>query len=236
MKHVRLIIWCSLAALMAAGCDMGLTAVKEVHPALGQNKVETLETAYQFAKGRKIEIVMAKVWSLPAGETAPDFEYYYIQLPDTDGKYVISEKGTTVYRLVRKDGQEALYKSTSGWVNYRFGFLTKDHVHGDFDVNFVPVWPQNLPPAPQEFKGTIRAQEDVRVCQGLVNKYHRQVLKMEALAKAANEPPAPEPVKPVKTKKSKTKTPAAPAPAAPAATSAQPPAAPAATAVKPVTP
>jgi len=165
-------------AVAAPGCGESYSAIRTVHPPLGHRKVESQQAAYQFARGHVIEIVTARAWSDPGGEAVPDYEYLYIQVPDTAGTYQVGDAGVVVRRLVRSQREEFLYEATSGTVTYRFGLLTKDHVDADFDVMTRQVWPAAKPERLWPLSGRIKAGESVRDAQGLVNIYGEVVARL----------------------------------------------------------
>jgi len=93
-------------------------------------------------------------------------------------------------RLARRDGRTFLYKAVSGWVDHRFALLTKDHLHAEFEAQFVQVWP--APESAEQFplSGTMQANESVRTAQTLINRYHFFVTECEKKAAAITAAPA----------------------------------------------
>lgn len=185
-----------LAAIgLLAGCGEPYAAIETSHPPLGHRKVETRHAAFQFSKGRAIEIVMAREFALPGGEAVPDVEYLHIALPEEAGTYQVGEPGVAITRLVRIEREEFLYRAVSGNVKYRFNWLSHDRVSVTFDVetDLVPADPSRRR---WHLSGEIKAREDVAQAQGLVNKYGDAVKRIEAAAAAAKAAPAPGPDRP----------------------------------------
>ncbi|NIA22198.1 MAG: hypothetical protein GWP05_09615 [Anaerolineaceae bacterium] len=179
-------------AVLAAGCGDSWATIQHTQRPLGHRKVETAEAGYQFTRGGKIEIAMLKQWALPSGEAVPDFIYHYILAPDSAGRYDIASGEAVIYRLARRDRELYLYKAVSGSVEYRFALLTQDHVHASFEGQFVPVWPQGRRDDRFPLRGKMKVNENVRLCQGLINKYHDNVLALEKKrAEAAAAPATP---------------------------------------------
>ncbi len=215
-----------LAAL--AGCTSHpFASLSYIHPALGQVKVETKQTAFELVRPRtkdtpgiKMEILTAKVWAAPDGEPAPDYEYLYILLPEDDGTYQVGPTGATVYRLVSKDGQETLYQGVAGTVASRRLYLNDNRIHTSFDVSMKRVWPISTDQSTTSLTGRIRANEDARLCASLLNDYEPPLKRLERRAAEAGGQIVPddEKNKPsgFMSKKKKTSPPAA-APSAPPA-------------------
>jgi hypothetical protein len=211
-----------LAALSAlAGCQAHpFASLNYIHPAIGQVKVETNQTAFELVKPRKMEILTVKVWVGPAGEPAPDYEYLYILLPEDDGTYQVGPTGAIVYRLVSKDGQESLYQGVAGTVTSRRLITNDNRTHTSFDVAMKRIWPLPTDQSTTSLTGRIYANEDARLCAGLLNNYEPPLRRLKSRAAEAGGQIAPddEKNKPsgFMTKKKKTPPPATPP------TSAQP--------------
>ena len=184
MKRAYIAVLLSAALAAASGCAESVATIQTVHPPLGHRKVETSQAAYQFSTGRIIEIALARQWILGGGEAVPDYEYIYISVPDRAGRHEVGQPGVELHRLVRIEREEFLYKATSGTIKYRFAFLTKDHVHADFDVQTELVPRPDLGAKSYPLKGTIKAAESITVAQGLINKYRDNVERIAT-------PPAP---------------------------------------------
>jgi hypothetical protein len=221
MKH-PLLLTLALAAL--AGCQSHpFASLNYINPALGQVKVETDQTAFELVKTRKMEILTAKVWAAPEGEPDADYEYLYILLPEDDGVYQVGPTGATVYRLVRKNGAEALYQGVAGTVTSRRLFTNDNRIHTSFDVSMKAVWPISTDSkSTTPLSGRIMANEDARLCAGMLNNYQAPLRRLESRAASVGGQIAPDDER---NKPSgflpKKKKPAPPAPAAPP-TSAQP--------------
>lgn len=187
ISDTRRAAWLLLGALAMAGCGEGMATMRTVHPPLGHRKVETSQTAYQFSRGRVIEIVLSREFALPGGEAVPDYEYVHITVPDTPGEYEAGPTGARVLRLVRIDREEFLYEGVSGTVDYRFAWLTKDHVHAEFSVETELVAPADASARRWHLEGEVQANESISVAQGLVNKYHPVIerLRREQAAEPA---------------------------------------------------
>jgi len=178
-------------AVLTSGCRDSYSAIRTVHPPLGHRKIESQEAAYQFTTGHVIEIVTARVWTHPAGEAVPDYEYLYIQVPDTAGTHRVGDADVIVRRLVRSQREEFLYKATSGTVKYRFALLTKDHVEARFDVMTEQVSPVPTERRAWPLSGRMKADESIRDAQGMVNKYGDTIERL--LGQAAAEAPGAAP-------------------------------------------
>ena len=178
-------LWILALAALAAGCGDSWATIQHTQRPLGHRKVETSEAAYQFTEGGKIEIAMVRQWALATGEAVPDFTYHYILVPDSGGQYDIATGEAIVYRLASRDRRLHLYKAVNGSVKYRFALLTRDHVHASFQGEFAPVWPQGRRDDRFPLKGRMKVNESIRLCQGLVNKYHDEVLDLQERAQAA---------------------------------------------------
>lgn len=193
MKGMAIVLLVCAAGLVASGCGEGYAAINTVHPPLGHRKVETRETAFQLAKGGIIQIVLARQWSLPGGEAVPDYEYIYLSVPQRKGTYRIGQEGTELYRLVRIEREEFLYRAVSGTVKYGYAFLSADRIKAGFDVEteMVPAgrWAGRRWP----LEGKIQATESVRLAQGLINKYHDTVTRLLTPPKPPEETATPQP-------------------------------------------
>ena len=171
MRSTCMAVLVCATALAASGCGESYSAIRTVHPPLGHRKVESQQAAYQFSTGHVIEIVTARAWSDPGSDAVPDYEYLYIQVPDTAGTHRVGDPGVAVRRLVRSQREEFAYEATSGTVTYRFSLLTKDHVDARFDVMTEQISPVPTERRAWPLSGRIKAGESVRDAQGLVNKY-----------------------------------------------------------------
>jgi len=182
----RLLVTAILIAFgtAASGCGGSYSAIRTAHPPLGHRKFETREAAYQFTRGRIIEIVAVRQWTLPGGEAVPDYEYLYVSVPDTAGTYQVGDAGVVVRRLVRSQREEFLYEASSGSVKYRFAWLTKDHVEARFDVMTEQAWPAPAEKQLWALSGRIKANESVRDAQGMINKYQDTIERLRAQASA----------------------------------------------------
>ena len=186
MRSAWIAVLVCAAAVAASGCGDSYSAIRTVHPPLGHRKVESQQAAYQFSTGHVIEIVTARAWSNPGGEAVPDYEYLYIQVPDTAGTYRVGDPDVVVRRLVRSQREEFLYEATSGAVTYRFALLTKDHVEVRFDVMTEQVSPAPTERRAWPLSGRMKADESVRDAQGMVNKYGDTIDRL--LKEAAPQP------------------------------------------------
>jgi len=191
MRSAWIAVLVCAAAVAASGCGDSYSAIRTVHPPLGHRKVESQQAAYQFSTGHVIEIVTARVWSHPAGEAVPDYEYLYIQVPDTAGTYRVGDPDVVVRRLVRSQREEFLYEATSGTVKYRFALLTKDHVEATFDVMTEQVSPVPTERRAWPLSGRMKADESVRDAQGLINKYQDTIERLQAQTPAESPGAAP---------------------------------------------
>ncbi|MBN2581630.1 MAG: hypothetical protein JXL80_01080 [Planctomycetes bacterium] len=196
---MRLFVFCiaaMLVAVAAAGCGESWATIQHTQRPLGQQKEEVSEAAYQFTDVGHIEIVLSKEWVAPVGEAVPDFTYHYFLVPHPKGRHTVEGDGVIVYRLARRDGRTFLYKATSGWVDHRFAIFTKDHLHAEFEVEFVQVWPKPEQDDRFPLKGEMQANESVRTTQALINRYHLYVTELLKKAAAEPSPPAPQPSAP----------------------------------------
>jgi hypothetical protein len=210
MRALQAAVLAVLAALVAAGCGESYAAIETVHPPLGHRKVETSQAAFQMAKGAIMEIVSARQWTLAGGEAVPDYEYLYISVPQRSGTYRPGEAGVALYRLVRVEREQFLYKAVGGTIKVGFGFLSAGRMRAKFDVETVLApqggFPADKPidPGARRYRltGTVKAAENLELAQGLVNKYQDDVKRLES-------PPPPPEVKPKKSKQAENE-PAAP--------------------------
>ena len=214
-----LVLALALAAL--AGCaPHPFASLNYINPALGQAKVETDETAFELVKTHKIEILTAKVLAAPEGEATPDYDYLYILMPEDDGAYQVGPAGVTVYRLVSKDGEEALYQGVAGTVTSRRLYFNDNRIHTSFDVVLKRIWPISSDQATMPLTGRIYANEDALLCAAMLNNYLPPLKRLQNRAASAGGQivPTDEKNKPsgFLTKRKKTTPPPAPP------TSAQP--------------
>jgi hypothetical protein len=229
MKHPLLCVLFLAALVLAAlaGCQAHpFASLSYIHPAIGQVKVETDQTAFELVKPRKMEILTVKVWAAPEGEPAPDYEYLYLLLPEDDGTFQVGPTGATVYRLVSKDGQETLYRGVSGTVTSRRLITNDNRTHTSFDVAMKLIWPLPTDQSTTSLTGHIYANEDARLCASMLNNYEPPLRRLKSRAAEAGGQIAPddEKNKPsgLMTKKKKTPPPAAPAVPPTSAQPAQP--------------
>lgn len=191
MTRIHTAVVLSITLLVLSGCGEGYASVRTAHPPLGHRRVETQQAAYQFSKGRVIETVLARTWALPGGEAVPDYEYVRITVPDGAGEYQVGDPGVEVVRLVRIEREEFLYKAVSGTVDYRFAWLTKDHVHLDFEVETELLAPPGVLQRRWHLAGEVKANESVTMAQGLINRYAATVERLSGQAKAGAAGNAP---------------------------------------------
>jgi len=189
----RTALWTAVmccAAAVAGGCGESWASIQHMHRPLGAQKEEAAEVAYQFTDSAHIELVLCKQWVAPAGEAVPDFTYHYFLVPHPKGRHTVENDGVVIYRLARRDGRTFLYKAVTGWVDHRFALLTKDHLHAEFEAEFVQVWP--VPDSAERFplSGSMQANESVRTAQTLINRYHFFVTVCHKKAAAAAAAPA----------------------------------------------
>jgi len=132
-----------------------------------------------------MEILTAKVWAAPEGEPAPDYEYLYILIPEDDGTYQVGPTGAILYRLVSKDGQETLYQGVAGTVTSRRLILNDNRSHTSFDVAMKRIWPISTDQLTTSLTGRIYANEDPRLCMGLLNNYDPPLRRLKNRAAEA---------------------------------------------------
>ena len=183
-----MVVLLAAACLAMAGCG-AKAEVRTSHPPLGHMRWSTERTAYDFSRGRVIEVVIEGRWPRAGG--AEDFEYIHLTMPDTAGRHEVGSAGVRAERLVRIGREEFLYRATGGTVSYRFAVLGGDHVSVSFDLKMELVYPKELAGSSWPLSGTAKSPEDMAVAQGLVNRYSPAVERLRVeLAREAG-PAAP---------------------------------------------
>ncbi len=106
----------ALVLVCAAGCDNALSSLDYVNQPTGVRKVSSKESAWRYADGGRIEVVVNEQWEMPGGEAVPDIDYIYLLLPDQPGQYVLESDPIIFYRLVRRNREELVYTPQSATV------------------------------------------------------------------------------------------------------------------------
>jgi hypothetical protein len=181
MTHCRLALLLCVTLVAATGCGAPKATLVTDHPPLGHHRFETDRAAYQFSRGRVLDITVECTWPPLAPGEPTDLEYVHIVVPDRAGTYHVGgDKGPArVTRLVRVGNEEMLYRAISGSVRYRFAIPDKDHVEVEVAVELERVSPWATTGGRSHLEGTIRATERITLAQGLINKHKSAIARLD---------------------------------------------------------
>ena len=166
-RRVRLLLGLALVAGLAAGCGGPQAAVR--YAAGKPDETVAYDTAtYQFARDRKVQILLYRRTAAPIGEADPDFEYVYLEVPERPKYGWLKEDHVPAYRWVRQYGRNTVWQGTAGQVTLRFGDARR-HLHLDFRMTMEPLGAAEG--GGHILSGRIKCLEDAARTQGLVNRY-----------------------------------------------------------------
>jgi hypothetical protein len=155
-------------ALFASGCG---PSARISSAAGGKDQTVSYESAtFQLARGRLVAIILFRRTPAPFGDPDPDFEYVFFQVPERDHFGWVREDNLPIYRWVRENGKDQLWRGTAGEGSLRFGILTdKGHIHFNFHVTMSPI--HGTAGGVYVFSGNVKCNEDLPRTQGLMNRY-----------------------------------------------------------------
>jgi hypothetical protein len=166
-RRVRLLLGLALVAGLAAGCGGPRAAVR--YAAGKPDETVAYDTAtYQFARDRKVQILLYRRTAAPIGEADPDFEYVCLEIPERAKYGWLKEDHVPVYRWVRQYGRDTVWQGTAGQVTLRFGDGRR-HLHLDFRMTMEPLGAGEG--GGHILSGRVKCLEDAARTQGLVNRY-----------------------------------------------------------------
>jgi len=161
-----LLVGLGVAAGVAGGCATSKVAIRhaagEADEALRYDSI-----TYQKARDQKIQIVLFHRMAAPLGEGDPDFEYVFLEFPESATYGWLKEDKVPIYRWVRQGKKDTIWQGTSGQVTLHFA-PGDDHVHAEFHMTMEVVRGEG---DSLVMTGNIVCPENSARTQGLVNRY-----------------------------------------------------------------
>ena len=173
----------AMLLIAAGGCGWPQATIRYV----GGGPDETVHydlTVYQLAKDVKVQVVLYHRTAAPVGDADPDFEYVFFELPEQAEFSWIKDDGVPMYRWVRQNGRNTVWRGTSGRSRV-MPSIDKTHMHFIFQVTMEPV--AGTPGGAYVLNGDVRCAEDMIATQSLIRRYG------EWLMTILGEPPKPPP-------------------------------------------
>jgi hypothetical protein len=168
-------------ALVLAGCGGPEATIRYTVGGVDESVRYDLAT-FQLARDRRVQIVFFRQKAAPIGTADPDFEYVFLELPETKRYGWLREDRLPAYRWVHAGGEDRVWLATAGQVEMRMADQ-KTHMHFDFRMTMEPV--RETPGEAYVLEGDVKVVEDAFRTQSLINRYGPW------LAEIVNPPPEP---------------------------------------------
>lgn len=184
-RSVRPLLGLALALGLAGGCGKPQAAVRY---AVGKpdEKVAYDTATYQFARDRKVQILLFRRTPAPIGEADPDFEYVCLEIPEQSSYAWLKDDNVPAYRWVRQYGRDTVWKGTAGQVTFRFGD-NKRHLHLKFHMTMESLGATE--DGGHIVSGRVKCLEDTVRTQGLINRYGAWLESLVQPAPASGKKP-----------------------------------------------